>query len=147
MDFHCVCHQVKSVSSNFQHEPVQAATLSHQSMLCPPSRPPSEGITSPTAAKITETGGKKVGMVPRYFPPKCIHLCFFSLWGGGANVKEEKPVKSGCDCIHCLSRWFVGILFQFQLDGTAEDLITEMVCQLHKVTGNLIFGDVTLPRQ
>lgn len=70
--------------------------------------------------------------------------CFF---GGGGKQKPDESWQVGCDCIRCLRRWFVDILVQFQLDGTAEDLITETVRHLHKVTGNLIFGDVTLPMQ
>lgn len=66
---------------------------------------------------------------------------------GGGKQKPDESWQMGCDCIRCLRRWFVDILVQFQLDGTAEDLITETVRHLHKVTGNLIFGDVTLPKQ
>lgn len=65
---------------------MKAATLSHQSMCCP-SRPPSEGITSPTAAKITENG-KKFGWCLLIFPPWCIHVCFF--FGGGGVSKRGK---------------------------------------------------------
>lgn len=62
-------------------------------------------------------------------------------------MKEEKEVKPDRWAVTAATAWVAGLLtvffFRFQLDPAAEGLITEKVCQPHKVTGNLIFGDVT----
>lgn len=61
--------------------------------------------------------------------------------------RRDGTWQVGCNCIHCVGRWFVHSTPppppHFQLECTAEGLITEKVWQLRKVTGNLIFGDVT----